>query len=325
MSQRKVLRYLGVSLLLALSCATARAQSAFPEKLITIVLGYNAGTGADLIARNLATLLSSAIGKPVIVENKPGALTKIGAEYVANAKPDGHTLFFTAGNSTFAINAYLFKKLPFDPIKSFVPITSIGRVPFVLMVSANSPARNVADLSRLLREKGDKGSYGSSTPFSVAISELYKSIAVLKTTQIPYKGSDQAMPDLANGALDFMLADAGSSAPHLRGNRVRALAVTTAQASPLMPDLPTMIESGVPGFDVSAWLAVYAPAGTPRPIVDQLARLINQTMAGEKMKQVLTTFVYDPMPGTPDGLAKYNADEIEKWGAMMKAANIPQE
>ena len=308
--------------LFCLASLPALGQQAYPEKLISIVLGYNAGTGADIIARNLATKLAAITGKPVIVENRPGALTNIGAEYVSKSKPDGYTLFFTAGNSTFAANAQLFKTLPFDPVKSFIPVNSIGRVPFVLVVPVSSPAQTVGELTKLLKDKKDKGSYGSATPFNTAISELYKSTAGLQTTQIAYKGINQAIPELLSGALDFMISDAGTASPHMKANRVRALAVTTAQRSPSMPELPTMVESGVAGFDLSAWLAVYAPAQTPRPIVEKLADWINQAMATDEMKQVLANFRYDAMPNTPDKLAAFHASEMERWGVLMRAAKV---
>ena len=309
-----------------LPVAPVCAQQEFPNQPIRIVLGFTFGAGgANVLARHIAEHLRILAGVPVIVENKPGAQTNIAAEYVAKSKPNGYTLFLASGNSTFASNTYLFKKLPFDPHKSFAPITTLTRVPFVLIVNASKDISSVEQLTRVLKTKKDKGSYGSSTSNAVVISELYKSLAGLETIQIPYKGSEQIWPELAAGGIDFTFTDPANATTILKQKWARALAVTSAQRSPSMPDLPTMVESGVPGFDVTSWLGIYAPAGTPRPILEKLSAWINQIMTSDDLKKIMAGISYDAMPGSPDSLDKFHAAEIEKWGQLIKGAKLEAE
>ena len=299
------------------------AQQDFPNQTIRLVMGYPAGVGgADSVARSIAGYMKNLTNVPVIIENKTGALTNIAAEYVANAKPNGYTLLVTAGNSTFATNMHLFKTLPFDPYKSFSYVTTLTRVPFVLMVSPKEKIATVQDLTRILKAKGNKGSYGSSTPISLVISELYKSIAGLETVQIPYKTLEPAWPEMASGGLDFMFVDPANAGIVMKQGRARGIAVTSAQRSALMPDIPTMIEGGVPGYEVTSWLAVYAPAGTPRPIIDKLNGWFNQVMANEEFRKSMASINYDLYPGTPEQLEKFHLSELEKWGRLIRAAKI---
>jgi tripartite-type tricarboxylate transporter receptor subunit TctC len=325
--QRRLLNILScLSALLLCYVTPLQAQQDYPNQPIRIVLGFTFGAGgANVLARHIAEQLRPIAGVPVIVENRPGAQTNIAAEYVAKSKPNGYTLFLTSGNSTFASNAHLFKKLPFDPYRSFAPITTLTRVPFVLIVNSSQNVGSVEELTRALRTKKSKGSYGSSTTNVVVISELYKNIVGVETVHIPYKGSEQIWPELAAGGLDFTFTDPANATTILKHKWARALAVTSAQRSPSMPELPTMIEAGVPGFDVTSWLAMYAPAGTPRPIVDKLSVWINQIMASDELKKVMAGIRYDPMPGTPDSLEKFHAAEIDKWGRLIKGAKIEAE
>jgi tripartite-type tricarboxylate transporter receptor subunit TctC len=295
----------------------------YPSQPIRLVLGYPAGVGgADTVTRQLANAMKDLAKQPVIVENKPGAQTNIAADYVAKAKPNGYTIFITAGNSTFAAGAHLYKNLPFDPVKSFVPVATLTRVPFVLMVSNSQKIFTVQDLTRILKAKRDKGSYGSSTPIGLVISELYKSIAGLETVQIGYKSLEPAWPELQSGGLDFMFVDPANAAVAMKSNRARGIAVTSAQRFVTMPDLPTMIEGGVPGYDVTSWLGAYAPAGTPRPIVEKLSGWFNEVMARPEYRKALANINYDVFPGTPDEALKFHLAELDKWGRLIKAAKI---
>ena len=299
------------------------AQQDFPNQTIRFVMGYPAGVGgADSVSRAIAGHMKNLAGVPVIIENKTGALTNIAAEHVANSKPNGYTILITAGNSTFATNMHLFKKLPFDPVKSFTYITTLTRVPFVLMVSPKEKIFTVQDLTRVLKEKKSKGSYGSSTPISLVISELYKTIAGLETVQIPYKTLEPAWPEMASGGIDYMFVDPANASIVMKQGRARGIAVTAAQRSALMPDIPTMIEGGVPGYDVTSWLAAYAPAGTPRPVIDKLNGWFNQILAMEDFKKAMAFINYDLYPGSPESLEKFHLAEIEKWGRLIRAAKI---
>lgn len=323
MGGRKLsLRWLLSALALSFAGPLA-AQQDFPNQTIRLVMGYPAGVGgADSVARAMAGYMKNLAGVPVIIENKTGALTNIAAEHVAYSRPNGYTLLVTAGNSTFATNMHLFKTLPFDPYKSFSYVTTLTRVPFVLMVSPKEKIGSVQELTRILKAKGSKGSYGSSTPISLVISELYKSIAGLETVQIPYKTLEPAWPEMAAGGLDFMFVDPANAGIVMKQGRARGIAVTSSQRSALMPDIPTMIEGGVPGYDVTSWLAVYAPAGTPRPVIDRLNGWFNQIMANDEFRKAMANINYDLYPGTPEQLEKFHLSEIEKWGRLIRAAKI---
>ncbi len=308
---------------LALGIAPAHAQQDFPNQTLKIVLPYTQSTGgAIVLARQLSENLRPLAGVPVIVEYRPGAATNIGAAYVARAKPDGYTLLLTSGSSTFAFNTHLYKTLPFDPRKGFAPITTLTAVPFVLVVNKSLNVSSVEELTRVLKTKKDKGSYGSATPFSTVLSEIYKTRAGLETVRIAYKGSEQAWPELAAGGLDFVFFDPGNATTVLKQDWARALAVTSAKRNAHFPDLPTMMEAGVPEFEVESWLGVYAPAGTPRPVLDKLSGWINRIMATDELKKVMVTMRYSPLPGSPDSLERLHAAEIEKWGRLIRAAKL---
>jgi tripartite-type tricarboxylate transporter receptor subunit TctC len=252
-------------------------------------------------------------------------MTNIAAEYVAKSKADGHTVFVTAGNSTFAANVHIFRKLPFDPVKSFAPVTTLTTLPFVLMVNPAAPIASVEELSRLLRQKKASGGYASSTPLTVVMSELYKSVAGLETMQVPYRTASSgaaAWLELAAGGIDFLFVDSANARIVMQQKRGRGLAVTSGQRSPSMPDMPTMIEAGVPGFDITSWQAAWAPAGTPRAVIDRLSAWFNQSLSSEDVKKVMAQTWQDPFPGNPESLARLQASEMDKWGKLVKAAKV---
>jgi tripartite-type tricarboxylate transporter receptor subunit TctC len=308
---------------LVASSAALAQQPNYPAQPIHLVTGYPAGIGAvDVLVRQMAAQMKNMAGVPVLVENKTGAMTNIAADYVAKSKADGHTVFITAGNSTFAANVHIFKSLPFDPVKSFAPITTLTTLPFVLMVNPAANIGSVEELTRLLKQKRTKSGYATSTPLTVVMSELYKSIAGLETVQIPYRSLEPAWPELAAGGLDFLFVDSANARVVMEQKRARGLAVTSGQRSPSIPGLPTMIEAGVPGFDITSWQAAWAPAGTPRPVVDRLSTWFNQTLGSEEVKKVMATTWQDPFPGNPESLAKLQVAEMEKWGRLVRLANI---
>ena len=317
---------LALSLAVALAPPAVAQQQEFPNQPIRLVTGYPAGVGAvDVLVRNIATQMNIMARVPVLVENKTGAMTNIAAEYVSKARPDGHTLFITAGNSTFAANVHIFKKLPFDPVKGFAPVATLTTLPFVLMVHPSGNIGTVEELTRLLKQKGTKGGYATSTPLTVVMSELYKSIAGLETMQISYRSLEPAWPELAAGGIDFLFVDSANARITMQQKRARGLAVTSGRRSPSIPDLPGMIEAGVPGFDITSWQAVWAPAGTPRAVIDRLNAWFNRALATDEVKKVMESTWQDPFPGTPESLAKLQLAEMEKWGKLVRDAKIEPE
>jgi len=286
-------------------------------------VGYAAGSGADLLARYLGQKLSEKAGRPVIVENKPGATATIAAEAASRAKPDGYTILLT-GSSTHATGPWLFKKLPFDPIKDFTPITTVEKLAFVMMVDAGTPATSVADLTAHLKRKG-KTSYGTSNTTALAAGELYKSMAGLDTLRVNYKATQEGVRDLNAGLIDFMFIDAGFGLQQAKEGHLRALAVTSANRIEAAPDLPTMAESGFPGFDLTPWWGMYGPAGLPQPIRDKLERWFNEIIASEETKAFFARSGAEPFVGNAKVLADFQVEEIEKWGRIFRAAGVQPE
>jgi tripartite-type tricarboxylate transporter receptor subunit TctC len=307
---------------LSVSCISVVQAQDYPAKSITVVNGYAAGAGPDVPIRYFAEKLRELSGKPVIVENRPGALTNIAAEAVARAKPDGYTVFITAGNSTMAANPYLFRKLPYDPQKDFTPVTTLYQTAFVLVVNSKMPVKSLAELTAYLKQKKDRASYGYSGSLGLATAELYKSMAGLDTPGISYKSLQQSIPDVLSGALDFIFQDAAVIREQTRAGQFRALAVTPQRRTAVMPDVPTMSEAGFPGYDLSGWFAAYLPANAPAAIVERLSGLLNQIVANDETNKFLTGNGLDPMPGSPQKLAQFQSAELEKWGRILKAARV---
>jgi tripartite-type tricarboxylate transporter receptor subunit TctC len=316
------MRLAGAAIFTALVASPAWAQADFPNREIHVICAYAPGTGADIITRFWAEKLGKVSGKTIVVENKPGALTAIGAEFVKQAKPDGYTILITAGNSTMASNPFLFKKLSYDPQKDFTPVTTLMTLPFVLGVDPKSPIKSVPELTALLKQKGDKASFGYSSSFALAATELYQSIAGTKAIRVSYKGTPEIMPDLAGGQLDFIFSDATYLLGQEREGRFRALAVTTAKRSALAPHLPSMQEAGVPGYELSAWWGAWLPAGAPQPIVDKFAGWLNQAVALPETKSGLAPLGAEPFPGNAKVIAELLPKSLEQWGKVIKLAGI---
>lgn len=310
------------ALIAGLPAAPARAQE-FPAREIHVICGYDAGTGADVIVRYFAEKLGALAGKPTIVENKGGALTAIAAKYVAQAKPDGYTLFITAGNSTMSANSYIFKQLSYDPVKDFTPVTTLLQLPFLLTVSPKSPAKTVAELTQFLKGKGDKVTYGQANSFGIAAAELYKSIAGFKGVSVAYRNTPSAFTDMNGGQIDFIFADAAFAIEQSKSGNVRALATTKKISA--APDLATMAEAGVTGFDLSAWWAAWLPAGAPQPVVDKLAGWLNQIVVSPEAKEFMARNGAEPFSGNAKLLIDHQATDTAKWVALLKAANYEQQ
>jgi tripartite-type tricarboxylate transporter receptor subunit TctC len=320
-SRRSVLT--AVAAASALLLAGPAGAQGFPEREIKIICGFAPGSGADIVVRYFAEKVRPLTGHAVIVENKVGALTAIGAEALKNAKPDGYTVMITPGNSTMAANPHLFKELKYDPVKDFTPITTLLKLPFIVGVTPTSPIKSVKELSEDLKKKGDKASYGYSSPFALASSELYMSIIGGKALGVSYKSTPDIMPDLASGQLDFIFSDSTFLIEQSKQNRFRMLAVTYAKRSALLPDVPGMEDAGVPNFDMSAWWGVWGPAGMPKPIVDKMAGWFDQIVNAPNAKEEFASkFSADPWPGNAKLLADTTPVEIKKWGELIKLAKI---
>ena len=311
--------------LAALVAGPALAQEAYPNRTITAICGYAAGTGADVICRYFADRLHNAVGQPVIVENKPGAQSALAATFVAHAKPDCYTIFIAAGNSTMTANKFLFKSLQYDPEKDFVSVTTIVQLPFLFTVAPKSPVNSVHDLVELLKTKGSKATYGYSNSFAQAATSLFTKQTGTDPLPVAYKATPPALTDMLNGQLDFIIMDASFGVQQAKHGTIRALASTTAERSPVAPEYPGAKEAGLPDYDLTAWWGVWVPAQTSQPIVKKLEALFNQIDATDETRNFLLNIGAAPMPGTSEKTAALIPKEIEKWGKIIKDAGIQPE
>jgi tripartite-type tricarboxylate transporter receptor subunit TctC len=322
--RRTAIRMLAAALAVATIPVTAPALAqAWPSKPITYVVPFPAGGTTDILARLIGQKLGVALGTTIVIENKPGAGGNVGSEFVARAAPDGYTIL--GGTiSSHSINVSLYPKLPYDPVKSFEPITLIGTNPNVLVVNAASPFKSVGEITAALKAKPGSLSYasaGNGTSQHLS-AELYKFMAGVDMVHIPYKGSGPAIQDVLGGQVPMMFDTTVVAGPHIQGGRLRALAVTSAKRSPALPDVPTMAESGVTGYDVVSWQAVFAPAGTPQPIVQRLSAEIAKILKEPEVQERFAKLGLEPSGMAPADLAAFQKAEIEKWAKVIKAANI---
>ena len=309
---------------LGIACSTCTlAQPAYPAKAIRMVVPFPPGGTTDILARVAGQKITEATGQTVIVDNRAGAGGNIGTEMVAKAPPDGYTLLADPG-STLTINPSLFSKLPFDTLKDFAPVTIIAAVPNLLVVHPSLPVRNVKELIALAKARPGQLNYastgaGQSTHLSM---ELFKFAAGIDMTHIPYKGSSPALVDLLAGQVPLMFDNMPSSLPHVQANKLRALAVSTLKRSPALPALPTVAESGLPGFEVSVWFGVLAPAGTPRDIVTRLNSIIVKALASADTRERLAGQGAEPIGNTPEEFTAQMQRDLVKWAQVVKNANI---
>ena len=305
----------------ALACAPLAAfAQAWPSKPITYIVPFTPGGTTDVIGRQIAQGLAPMLGQPVVVDNKPGAAGAVGATAVAKAKPDGYTLL--GGTiSTHAINASLYPNLPYDPIKDFEPITLVGYIPNALYVDPALPVKSVQELIAYLKAQPDKRTFassGSGTSTHLA-GELFADLIDVKLTHIPYKGTPQAMQDVMGGSVTFMFDQLTAGMPLVKAGKLRLLAVTTPKRSPLAPDTPTMAEAGVKGFEMVSWQAVFAPKGTPKPIVDRLNTDIVKILRTPEIRdKMASTMGIEVVASSPEDLTRLMQSEIPRWGALVK-------
>jgi tripartite-type tricarboxylate transporter receptor subunit TctC len=298
----------------------AMAQDSYPDRPIHVALGFAAGSGADILGRYFAHQIEVLSKQPIIVDNKPGATGNIALRYIAQAKPDGYNILFTA-NSNMAGSRYLFKDLPFDTLKDFVPVASFAQIAFVIVVSPNSPYNSIAELTAHLKEKKDN-IFGYTNQTAQLSGEYYKQLAGVQAKAVSYKTAADAMRDVIDSTLDFMVMDGTFAAGQIRQGQLKALAVTTAERSPTLPNTPTMQESGVAGFEFAPWWACYVPKGTPQPIIDKLGAWFQEIAKMPETPKFLETIASIPQHDTgPEAMTRLEA-ELPKWGTLVKAAGI---
>ncbi|MGY8525743.1 Bug family tripartite tricarboxylate transporter substrate binding protein [Paracidovorax citrulli] len=298
---------------------SAMAQGTYPTKPITMIVPFSAGGTTDILARIVSLQLGKALGQPVVVDNRPGAGGNIGASLAAKAGGDGYTLFMgTIG--THAINQSLYSKLPYDPVKDFAPITRVAMVPNLVVVNPQVPVKNVKELIAYVKANPDKLSYGSSgSGSSMHLSgELFNSMTGLKIQHIPYKGSAPAVNDLLGNQIGLMFDNLPSSHQHVKAGKLRPLAVTSAKRSPALPDVPTVAEAGVPGYEATSWFALYATGGTPKPIVDRLNAEVVKILAMPEVQKQMAGQGAEPHPEKPEQLAAFMKSEAAKWAKVVK-------
>lgn len=306
----------------ALSASVAMAQDSgagtgagdFPNKQIKIVVPYAPGGSTDALARMMATKLQQRFGQPAIVENKPGAGGNIAALSVVKAPADGHTLLLGT-SAVLAVNQHLFKSIPYDPQKDFAPVFLATLLPSLVVVNNSMPVKTMTELNQYLLQSPDKVNYASSgngAPAHLGM-EMYKKQMGIKMTHVPYKGGAPALTDLAAGQTSLMFAILPEAMPLVKAGKLRALAITTAKRSPLAPELPTVAESGVPGYELVAWYGFVAPAGTPKEIVDKLNKAFNAAMEDKEIRDKLSGMGFEIAGGSPERLVEQMRSESKKW------------
>jgi tripartite-type tricarboxylate transporter receptor subunit TctC len=315
-----------VVFLLAAFLSSAALGQDYPTRPIRLVVPSSAGAGVtDIMARIVGQKLTERFGQQVVVDNKPGASGILGSEVVAKAAPDGYTLLIA--NVSLVVNPYLYARMPYDPLVDFMPVTMVNTAPQQLVVHPSVPAKTVAELVAYAKTKPGQLNYGSggigSTPFLAA--ELFKSITGIDVVHVPYKGGGPAIAELVGGQLTFMIENVPGTMPFVKDGKLRSLAVTSLQRSPLAPDVPTMIEAGVPGYEMSAWNAVFAPRGTPPAIVAKLQTEIARVLMAPDTKEQLAGLGAEPVGNTPDELAAFLKTDKARWGKVIQDRGIKPE
>ena len=293
---------------LVLGPRPAAAQQDYPNRPLHVFIGFPAGSGADILGRYFAAQLEKLAGKPVVVENKPGANSNIAAGIVASAKPDGYSILFIA-SSNMAGSRFLFKNLPFDTVKSFTPIASFAEIAFMLTVSAKSPIKTVAELTAYLKSR-KQNKYGATNQTAILSTEYYKQAAGVDAVHVAYRTAPEALPDVEDGTLDFMIMDGTFAVGPIKAGKIRALAVTSAQRIATLPDVPTMMQAGVGNFEFTPWWGAFVPAGTPQPIVAKLGAWMNQIARTDETRQFLERIAALPLSDDSKATAARLQDDI---------------
>jgi tripartite-type tricarboxylate transporter receptor subunit TctC len=300
----------------------AQTKGDYPNKPIHLIVGFSPGGSADTVGRALAEGLSVRLGQPVVVENKAGANGNIAAEYVARSAPDGYVLYFPSIGH--AVNASLYKNLSYDPVNDFTAIGGVFSAPNILIVPANSPYKSVNELIAAGKANPGKLTFASSgSGTSVHLSAvLFEKMAKIEMIHVPYKGTGSAMPDVISGQVDMSFPNLPSGLPHVKSGSLRALGVTTAKRSGAAPNIPTIAESGLPGYDMATWYGLVAPANLPIEIRNRLNKELQGILADPRFKDKLIAQGADPMPGTPEQFALFIRAEIDKWRKLITQSQI---
>jgi len=294
----------------------------YPSHPVTVVVPTGPGGGMEMVARLFAPKLEQRLGKPFVIENRPGAGTNIGAAAVARSAPDGYTLLM-ATSSTMAINSSIYKSLPFDPIKDLMPVVLYARVPFVLVVNPSSPAKTAADLVKLAKAKPGTLTFGTSGTGTAShlFAELFKNQTGIEVTHVPYKSMVQPLNDVLGGHLDYMFSDLSPALPLVRDGKLRALGVTSATRVPTANEIPTLAEAGVPGYEAVAWLMVVTRAGLPPDVLNKLHTELKSVLAEPEIKAQIARFGMIPVDSpSPEELHRYVGSETARWGKIVQQA-----
>jgi len=312
-----------VAVLAMASAASALAQAVYPNKPIRIIVAYTPAGATDILARAVGQKMSEAWGQPVIVENRPGANGNIGTEVAARATPDGYTLLMVTAGS-HGVNPSLYRKLTWDAVKDFAPVSLVAMVPNIMVVNNAVPVKNVKELIAYLKASPGKHSYGSPGLGSTAhmSMELFKSMTGTEIVHIPYKGSAGVLQDLIAGQIIVTIDNMPPYLPQVKAGRIRALGVSPAKRSPAVPDVPTIAEAGVPGYDAAAWFGLVAPAGTPKAIVDKLAAETQRILRQPDVAERLSGLGAEPVGSTPAEFGAFMKAEIAKWAKVIKDAKV---
>lgn len=307
----------------ALLVGTLTAVSAFPERPVKIVVPFTAGGAVDVVARIIAPKLSDLLGQPVIIENRAGAGGMVGAAAVAKAPADGYTLL-VGTVSTHGTNVSVYANLDYNPVRDFAPIILTSQSPLMMVTRPNLPAKTVSEFIALAREQPGKLSYGSYGVGSINqfAAELFNLMAKTETHHVPYRGSAPALADLMSGQIDYMFDGVSTSSGQVKSGTIRLLGIAGLSRTPVMPEAPTIAESGVPGYDVPVWFGLFAPAGTDPAIIDEINKATNAALAMPDVKEAFAKLGFEPGGGSADVLAKKVETEIEKWKALVRERHI---
>jgi tripartite-type tricarboxylate transporter receptor subunit TctC len=315
-----------ICILLAMAFATAAAAQNFPSKPVRVVITYPPGGSTDVVGRALASRLTEVLGQQVVVDNRGGAGGIIGSDIVAHATPDGYTVLLGT-SAGMSINPLLHKKLPYDVQRDFAPISLVVINPQALVAHPALPAKDVQELIKLARAKPGQINYASpgvGSPNHMGM-ELLKSMTGINVVHVPYKGGGPAMTELLAGQVQLLFNSIPSVLPQVKAGRLKALAVGSARRSPAMPDVPTVAESGVPGYEYATWYGLFAPADTPRAVIAQLNKAVAAALKNPELAQSLASQGSEPNPTTPDELARFVKSEHDRWSRVVKAAHMTAE